>query len=88
MARPDFIVQPQRSDGRGWIPCEPHKATSFAVVRVEKLTRKGKPFTASRVIDRCNTKTQADGLAQANRQRFAPTPAHKVRKLGQRIVAR
>lgn len=88
MAKPDFIVQPQRSDGRGWVPCELHRATSFAVVRVETFTRKGRKFTASRVLERFSTKTQAEGLAAANRKAFEPTPRHLVRKLVQRIIAR
>ena len=87
MARPDFIVQPQRSDGRGWVPCELHRATSFVVVRVETFTRKGRKFMASRVLERFSTKTQAEGLAAANRKAHEPTPRHLIRKLGQRIIA-
>ena len=86
MAKPEFIVQPQRSDGRGWVPCELHQATSFAVIRVERLTRKGRKYTASRVISRHNTRNQAEGLAAANRKAFEPKPRHLVRKLGLRII--
>ena len=81
-----FQVQPQRSNGVCYIPCEQHQATSFAVVKVETFTRKGRKFTTSRVVDRCATKTAAEGLASANNKRFAPTPAHLIRKLGRRIV--
>lgn len=87
MARPQFIVQPQRSDGRGYIPCELHQATSFALVRIEKLTRKGKAYTASRVLERFSTRNQAQLAADMNTKRFEPTPRNLVRKLGRRIIA-
>jgi hypothetical protein len=87
MPNPDFIVQPQRSDGRGYVPCEVHRATSWAVVRVQKFTQKGRKFTASRVIARCGTKNQAEGLAQSNLKSFAPTPRELIRKLGRRIIS-
>lgn len=87
MAKPNFTVQPQRSDGRGWVPCELHRATSFAVVRAETITRQGKKFTASRVIGRFSTKTLAEGFADTNRKAHEPTPRHLVRKLGRRIIA-
>jgi hypothetical protein len=86
MSKPDFIVQPQRSDGRGFVPCELHRATNFAVIRVENFTRKGRRFTASRTIARFATKSQAEGLAESNRKLHTPTAKHLIRKLGQRIV--
>lgn len=86
MAKPTFEVQPQRSDGRGFIPCEIHRATSFAVIRIEHFTKSGRKFVAKRVISRHNTKTQAEGIAAANRKSFEPTPRHLIRKLGMRIV--
>ncbi len=86
MAKPNFVVQPQRSDGRGWVPCELHRATSFAVIRVETFVRKGRKYSASRVIGRYTTKSQAEGSAEANRKSFEPTPRGLVRKLGRRIV--
>lgn len=87
MAKPTFEVQPQRSDGRGFMPCDPHRATSFAVIRVDKFTKSGRKFTAKRVIGRYNTKTQAEGAAEANRRSFEPTARHLVRKLGLRIIS-
>lgn len=86
MAIPEFVVQPQRSDGRAFVLCEPHRATAFAVVRVDRVRKKGKTYTVSRVIERCPTLKQAEALAEANRRSFQPTPRHKVRKLGVRIV--
>lgn len=88
MSRPQFIVQPQRSDGRGYVPCEVHQATSWAVVRTEKFKRAGKTYTASRTIARFSTKNQAELLASANTKSFTPEPRHLVRKLGRRIIAR
>lgn len=82
----EFIVQPQRSNGHCFEPCEIHRATSFAVVRVDKVVRAGKRVTISRVIGRYSTKTEANGMAEANRKSFARPPAHTVRKLGRRII--
>jgi hypothetical protein len=86
MAKPEFIVQPQRSDGRAYVPCEIHQATSFAVIRVEKFTKKGRKYTASRVLDRFSSKTRAEGLAEANRKATEPLARHLIRKLGRRIL--
>ena len=83
MPRPEFTVQPQRSDGRGYVPCEPHRATSFAVLRTEKFRRNGKSFTTSRVVDRFATRTLAQGFADMNNQRFTPPETYK---LGKRII--
>lgn len=87
MARPQFTVQPQRSNGFAYIPCEIQRATSFAVIRSETFRRSGKTYTVSRVIGRYATKTQAQGMADANTKSTAPTPRHLVRKLGLRIIA-
>ena len=83
MARPNFTVQPQRSDGRGFVPCEPHRATSFAVLRTEKFRRQGKLYTASRVVERFATRTLAQGFADMSNQRFEPLGLYK---LGKRII--
>lgn len=86
MTKHTFIVQPQRSDGRGYIPCELHRATSFAVLHTEHFQRRGRKFTTSRVIGRYGSKREAEGMADHQRRAYAPTPAHLVRKLGRRIV--
>lgn len=83
MTRPKFYTQPQRSNGAGYIPCELHQATSFAVIREEHLRRMGKLYRASRVIERFSTKTQADLHAEANNKRFEPLGGYK---LGRRII--
>lgn len=84
---PTFLVQPQRSDGRAYVLCDLHRATSFAVVRIDKIRRHGKTYTVNRVIERCPTRNQAESLAEANRRSFEPEPRHRVRKLGVRIIA-
>lgn len=86
MAKIEFTVQPQRSDGKGYTPCELHRATSFAVVKTEKFTRRGRKFTVSRVIGRYSNKREADGAADFNRRAHQPTASHLIRKLGRRIV--
>jgi hypothetical protein len=87
MARPTFTTQPQRSDGRGWVPCEPHQATSYAVIRTEKSTRGGRKFTSSRVIGRYGSKREALGVVDYNTKAHEPLPRHLVRKLGRRIIS-
>jgi len=81
-----FTSQPQRSDGRAYVPCEPHQATSWAVVKTEKFTSRGIKREVSRVITRCKTKTEADGMVQSNNRSFAPKPRSEVRQLGRRII--
>ena len=83
-----FTVQPQRSDGVCYLPCEPHRATSWAIVRTDKFTKNSRPYTTSRVVSRCSTKNQAESLALANTKSFAPTPLHLIRKLGHRIFSK
>ena len=83
MARPNFTVQPQRSDGRGFVPCELHRATSFAVIRTEKFRRQGKLYTASRVVECFTTRTLAQGFADMSNKRFEPLGLYK---LGKRII--
>lgn len=86
MTRPTFTVQPQRSNGTSYVPCELHQATSFAVLRVEKFAQGGRVYKASRVIGRCTTRNQAIGLADANTKSTTPPARHTIRKLGLRIV--
>ena len=84
MTKPTFLVQPQRSNGRGFIPCEIGFATSFAVLRVEKFTRRGKPYKLSRVVGRFPTKTQADGEALSRNKSFEPLP--RAYALGRKML--
>lgn len=86
MRQPKFIVQPQRSDGRGYIPCEPHRATTFAVVKIQQVQKRGKLFTVNKVIDRCTNANLAEGLAEYNRRSYAPTAPHLIRQLGRRLI--
>lgn len=81
--KPSFEVQPQRSDGRGYIPCEPHQATSFALVKTVKFTRQGKKFKTSRVIERFTTRNQAEGAKHLNEQSHLKVLGYK---LGRRIM--
>ena len=81
-----FIVQPQRSNGHFYEVCEPHRATSWAVVRCDEFRRAGRKFKTSRVISREATRNQAQSLADANTKSFTPTPRDQVRKLGRRII--
>lgn len=78
-----FSVQPQRSDGRGFVPCEPHRATSFALVKTEAFTRRGRKYKTSRVVERFQTKAQADGAKLLNEMSHKPSIAYK---LGRRII--
>lgn len=86
-SRPTFLVEPQRSDGRCFIPCEPHQATSFAVIEITKWSKrlggKTRKFTARKVIARRNTRNAAELEAQAMTRRHEPLGFYK---LGQRII--
>ncbi len=83
MPKPVYHVEAQRSDGRCFIPCELHKATSFAVIETLKWTRNSKKFTARKVIKRFSTRNaailEADAMA---RRQSSPT----LYKLGRRII--
>lgn len=86
MARPQFIVQAQRSDGTRYVDCEVHRATNWAVIKVIKKSVKGRKYFTREVLGRYATKTEAQGLADMNTKRFEPTPRHLIRKLGVRIT--
>jgi len=86
MGKVKFTVQPQRSDGSGYVPCELHRATSFALIREEAFTREGRAFKVCRVAGRYQTRNQAESAAEANRQSHEPLARNLVRRLGKRIV--
>ena len=86
MPKTCFYVQPIRSDGFKFVPCEIQRATFFAVMREDSASYRGKPIKATRIIAKYSKKSEAQSMADLNNQRFAPTPAHLVRKLGRRIV--
>lgn len=88
MTRPTFHTEPQRSDGRCFVPCELHQATSFAVIETKKWAKtmtggKLRKFTSRRVIKRCPTRNAADLEAAAMTRRFEPLNLYK---LGKRII--
>lgn len=83
MTKPTYEVVPQRSDGRCFVPCEIHKATSFAVIETIKWTRQRKRYTSSRVIKRFSTKNAAH-LEAAAMARRSESPT--LYKLGRRII--
>lgn len=82
-----FQVEPQRSDGRCYVPCELHQATSFAVVQIEtwtkKLNGKSKRFKSRRVITRKPTHNSAKLEAEAMARRSVPLDLYR---LGKRII--
>lgn len=87
-SRPTFEVQAQRSDGRCYVNCETHRATSFAVIEIKKWSKtlsggKRRNFTARRVIARFPTMNKAKLEAAAMTRRYEPLGLYK---LGQRIV--
>ena len=81
--RPTFHTEPQRSDGRCYVPCELHKATSFAVIETKKWTSKGRKFTSRRVIKRFPNRNSADLETAAMTRRWEPWNFYK---LGKRII--
>lgn len=86
--RPTFHAEAQRSDGRCYVPCELHKATSFAVIETKRWSKKlsggaRRNFTSRRVIKRCTTMNAAELEATAMSRRFEPLNGYK---LGKRII--
>lgn len=75
MPKPRFITQPQRSDGRAYVDCDVHRATSWAVIKIAGRVRA--------VISRHSTKTQADGEV-SSRTLNAEGPPRQY-KLGRRM---
>ena len=78
-----YLVEPQRSDGRGYVPCELHQATSFACIEHIVWTSRGKKLSAKRVIKRCPTRNAAILEAEAMTRRKIKLPGYK---LGRRII--
>lgn len=74
-----YVVQPQRSNGKCYVDCEPHRATSWEVHCL--WTRKGKQQRTH--VGRWATKTQAEGSAAHMRTAFS---APKVRS--RKVIAR
>ena len=66
---PTYIVEPQRSDGRGFVPCELHQATSFACIEHTVWTSRGKKLSAKRVIKRFPARNSALLEAEAMTRR-------------------
>ena len=86
--RPIFVVEPQRCVvGGGWQICAEHRATRFAVIKVETAVIRGEKITGRKLIGHYRTIAEARAFAEANRKSHEPTPRHKVRKLGRRIIA-
>ena len=86
MSRSTYTVQAQRSDGTRYIDCEVHRATNWAVIKLTNKTVKGRRYSTREVLGRYATRTQAQGMADANTKVTAPTPRHLIRKLGLRLV--
>jgi len=84
MTRPLFIVEGQRpSHQGGWLAVEDYKATCWAVIKVERFSRKRKTYHVRTVIARCETFALAKDLAGANTKSFEPL---KTYVLGKRII--
>lgn len=86
MPKPIFTTTPQRSDGHGYIDCEPHRATSWAVRKSEKLRRGRTLYTVSTIIARCDTRSQADNLRDYAAR--SVEPPSRLYRLGARMAPR
>lgn len=86
MAKPFYATVPQRSDGHGYVDCLPHRATSWAVRKSERIRRGQRYYTASVILSRHTTRTQADG-ARDHHERSMEKPKQNY-KLGQRMGIR
>lgn len=86
MPRATFIAEPQRSDGKGYIPCELHRATSFAVVKVQSFQLRSKRYTTRAVLSRHTNLNQANFEAHA--QTLGTLGPKRQYKLGNRMQER
>lgn len=92
MGKPTYTTIPQRSDGRGYIDCEVHRATSWAVRKSEKRkggtrgTSMNKYIEVSAIVSRHDTRAQAD-LDRDYHTRSYEKPS-RAYKLGQRMGVR
>lgn len=86
MAKPTYTVVPQRSDGRGYVDCEPHRATSWAVRERKKIRRGRMTHDASRILSRHATRNQAE----LDRDCYARSilKPRRAYKLGARMLER
>lgn len=82
MAKAKFIVVAQRSNGEGYVDCEPHRATSFAVKKQWKS--KGRVYLQT--LSRHSTRTQAQ--SEADYRTRSASPITGIYKLGQRMAKR
>jgi hypothetical protein len=85
MAKPIYIVQPNRSDGRGYIVCDTHRATSFAVVKQISRRINGKIYLTCTTHSRHSNRNQANGAAEHLNRGVV---SNVVYKLGQRMPKR
>ena len=75
-----YFIQPQRSEGAGFFPCEEHRAQRFAIYRKTPYRRGGRYFTVTTFIAAYERKTRAyNAFAQLTREQ---EPKYK---LGQRM---
>lgn len=81
-----YIIQPQKHSPHGWLPCEPHQALSWAVLRREerKLHRKSRTLRVSRLLQRFERKADAERYA-LSQERGLLSNAHGYR-LGARMA--
>jgi hypothetical protein len=82
----EFLVQPQRASGSGFIPCEPHQAQRFAVIRKETYYKNKRKLRVMRTLSSYPTLAEAEDARLTN-ERNASKFGHNY-KLGQRILKR
>lgn len=80
----EFLIQPQRASERGFIPCEPHQATRFAVIRKETYWKNKRKLRVSRVLGSYPTLREAEDARLTN-EKNASKFGHSY-KLGKRML--
>lgn len=86
-----YHVEPQRSTGRGWRPCEAHCAQRWAVIERRTLQSKGRRYIRNCLVERHLTRQlaelQRETLTRSEKPLPHPTLGQRFARTGRAIIA-
>lgn len=83
MPNVNFVVIPQRSNGVQFEDVPQHRATNFAVFKIETRFSQGREITSKKLVSRHSRRAEAELAAESHRKGFLPP--ERVYKLGKRM---
>ena len=83
MPKISFVVIPQRSNGVQFEDVPQHRATNFAVFKLETRYSQGREVTSKKLVSRHSRRAEAELAAESHRKGFLPP--ERVYKLGKRM---